>query len=386
MGVDEEKIKGILESGVLEIIEKKHLEEALKSGTKLKVKFGIDPTAPDIHLGHSVPLRKLRQFQDLGHEIILIIGDFTAQIGDPSGKEDSRKQLSAEEVKNNFKKYLSLADKIIDVKKVKVLYNSNWLKKTGLQVELSSKVSIQQALERDDFQKRFQNKQTISLLEIFYPLFQGYDSVAVMADVEIGGNDQKFNLLMGRKIQRAYNLKEQDVLTTPLLLGLDGSRKMSKSLGNYISLDEEPNAMFSKVMTMPDELITQYTVLLTDLFLDEIKKQRPYDAKKILAYEIVKIYHGEKEAKKAREYFEKTFSKKGVPPESELKKFKIDSGETWGRFLMKEGFVKSMAEAKRLIDGGGIDFGSTRIKHASDKIIKGGVAKIGKYKFIKIVF
>lgn len=378
------QINKILTKGVSEIIEKEHLEKALKSGTKLRVKFGIDPTAPDLHLGHSVPLRKFRQFQDAGHQGILIIGDFTAKIGDPSGRDAARKQLTPKEISLNLKKYLALASKIIDVKKAKIFHNSKWLRDAELPIKLASMVSVQQVLEREDFQKRITENKSVLLLEVFYPLLQGYDSVAVKSDIEIGGIDQKLNLIMGRKLQRAFGMKEQDILTTPLLLGTDGVKKMSKSLGNYIALDEKPNEMFSKVMMIPDAEIKNYFELLTELSFESAEKEfgKPMDIKKRLASEIVKTYHGEEKAKKAKEYFEKVFSKKEIPDDIKTYKF---TGETeWIDFLTAQGFAKSRSDAKRLIDGGGVEFNGVKILGSGEKIKKAGTVRIGKHKFIKI--
>ncbi|OGF61704.1 tyrosine--tRNA ligase [Candidatus Giovannonibacteria bacterium RIFCSPHIGHO2_01_FULL_45_33] len=381
MKADEGKIKEILEKGTAEVIERAHLEQALRSGRKLKVKFGIDPTAPDLHLGHMVLLRKLRQFQDLGHLAILIIGDFTARIGDPSGKETARKPLKEAEIKQNTKKYLNQAGKIIDIKKAKILHNSRWLCDASLPITLSAKVSVQQVLEREDFQKRLSAHQSITMLELLYPLFQGYDSVAVNADVEIGGNDQKFNLIAGRKIQRAFNIPEQDILTAPLLVGTDGVKKMSKSAGNYIALDEKPNEMFSKIMMVPDKEVDNYFSLLTDI-MPQAQNIKPMEAKKNLAWEIVKNFYGEKEANKAKEYFEKTFSKKETP--EDLKNYKVKAGESWINFLLGNKFAFSRTGAKRLLSGGAIELDGVKVVWAGEKITKSGVAKIGKYKYIKI--
>ena len=253
----------LLTRGVVEVIEKDHLALRLAQGKKkLRVKFGIDPTAPDLHLGHTVPLRKLRQFQDAGHQAVLIIGDFTAQIGDPSGRDKTRPKLSEKEIKNNFKTYLGQAKKILDIKKTEIHYNSEWFKKDKLILELMSQMSMERVMEREDFQKRIKAGQEVTMLEALYPIMQGYDSVAIKADLEIGGSDQKFNLLMGRRMQRKYNLPEQDVLTLPLLEGTDGVHKMSKSLGNYIGLAEKSEIMFGKIMSVPDNLVLKYCEFL----------------------------------------------------------------------------------------------------------------------------
>ena len=304
----------LLTRGVVEVIEKEHFQTVLHSGRKLRVKFGIDPTAPDLHLGHTVPLRKLLQFQDAGHKAVLIIGDFTAKIGDPSGRDKTRPQLSDLEIKKNLKTYLAQAKKVLDLKKTEIHNNSEWFKDNPkLLLELMSQMSMERIMERDDFQKRIRAGQEVTMLEGLYPILQGYDSVAVRADVEIGGGDQKFNLLMGRRLQRKYGQPEQDVVMLPLLEGVDGVQKMSKSLGNYIGLTEKPEMMFGKIMSVPDELVLKYIELLTDLPLDKmggLVKKDPRGAKMELARELVKMYHGEKAAAKAEEEFIRVVSKK----------------------------------------------------------------------------
>ena len=308
----------LLTRGAAEVIEKEHLEQALRGSPstmlrarKLRVKFGIDPTAPDLHLGHTVLLRKLRQFQDAGHKAILIIGDFTAKIGDPSGRDKTRSPLSDKEIKNNFKTYLNQAGKVLDVKKAEIRHNSEWFgKNQELILELASKMSMERVLEREDFQKRIRAGQEVTMLEALYPILQGYDSVAVKSDVEIGGNDQKFNLLLGRELQRDYGQEEQVIMLLPLLEGTDGIHKMSKSLGNYIGINESPDELFGKIMSIPDILIAKYFTALTPISDEEIDKIEadinsgeinPRDAKILLSFEIVKTYHGEKKAKEAAE-------------------------------------------------------------------------------------
>ena len=385
MDVTENKIREILGRGVGETINSEHLARALKSGKKLRVKLGIDPTSPDLHLGHAVLLKKLRQFQSAGHKAVLIIGDFTARIGDPSGRDGARQPLMEKEIKKNMKKYLDLAGKIINVKDAHIYKNSTWLSGAEIPYTLASKISVQQVLEREDFQKRLKEGSNISMLEAFYPILQGYDSVACEADVEIGGNDQKFNLLMGRRVQRAFNMPEQDVLMMPLIEGTDGVRKMSKSYGNYIALDEKPNEMFSKIMSVPDEATRKYFLLLTDLSEDEagdIAKKLPFEQKKILGEKIVSWFYGESSAKKAREYFGKIFSKKEMP--ENIKVCEVKAGEGWIDFLLFKGFALSRTEAKRLMAGGAIEFNGVKIEWAGEQITKNGVAKIGKHKFVKI--
>lgn len=391
---DEKKIEELLTRGVEEIIDKEHLINELKSGKQLRVKFGIDPTMPDLHLGHSVPLRKLRQFQDMGHTAVLIIGDTTAMIGDPSGRSETRKTLSLEEVKNNFKNYLKQAEKILDLKKSEIHYNSEWLDKNAFTIlELSKAGSLQQILHRSDFKKRLENDQDITVLEMLYPLMQGYDSVAVKADLELGGTDQKFNLLMGRRVQRFYKMAEQDILTVPLLEGTDGIKKMSKSLGNYIALDEKPNDMFGKIMSIPDSLIVKYMKLCTDIPITEInnienslnnQKVNPKDAKMQLAKTIIGIYYSKAEADKTEENFTKTFQKGEIPNEMlELTITKKDKNLM--EISIKSKIVSSKSNFRRLIEAGAITDMTANKKVSGPGIVtKGHVYKIGKHKFIKI--
>ncbi|MEK9150523.1 MAG: tyrosine--tRNA ligase [Patescibacteria group bacterium] len=395
--IDPKKIDEVLTRGVEEIIEKESLVKKLKSGKQLRIKFGIDPTAPDIHLGHSAPLRKLKQFQELGHKIVLIIGDFTATIGDPSGRSETRKPLGKKEVADNFKKYLIQAGKIINIAKTEIHYNSEWFLKEGVVrlLELSRAGSIQQVLRRADFKKRIDEGKDISLLEILYPLFQGYDSVKVKADAEVGGIDQKFNLLMGRRTQRFYKMPEQDIILVPLLEGVDGVKKMSKSYGNYIAVEDAPNDMFGKIMQLPDNLIVKYFLLCTDKTESEIQKIKtdmdrgelnPRDAKAKLAYEIVKIYHGEKTAAAAEKEFAKIFQEKELP--TEMPKIKLAEKETDVlELLTKTKLASSKSEAKRLIEQKGIKING-EVQNDWRKIVsvrKGTVIQSGKRKFVKII-
>lgn len=390
---DEQKIRQILEKGVSEVIEKESLEKKLKSGKKLRVKFGVDPTAPDLHLGHSVPLHKLREFQNLGHKAILIIGDFTAMIGDPTGKSETRKPLTEKEVKENFKKYLKQAEKIIDIKKAEIKYNSSWFKKEGIFqiLTLARAGSIQQVLHRADFKKRIDEGNDITLSEVIYPLLQGYDSVKIKSDIELGGTDQKFNLLMGRKVQRHFNQPEQDIITVPILEGLDGVRKMSKSFDNYIGIGEDAENIFGKVMSIPDNLILKYFELLTDFTENEILEiknkmeggENPRDIKMRLAEEIVKLYHNEKEAKKAKENFIKIFSKKETP--EEIKELKFAEFPDIVGVLLKTGFVKSKSQAWRLINQGAIEINGEKIEDPHYQIPDKTIVKIGKKIFIKVI-
>ena len=393
---DREKIKILLSRAVKEIINKDSLEAKLKSGKVLRVKLGIDPTAPDIHLGHTVSLIKLKQFQDLGHKAVLIIGDFTATIGDPTGRLESRKPLLPQIVAENLKTYLKQMVKIVDIKKTEVHYNNEWFGKITPKklFFLTSLATIQQALEREDFQKRLKSNQAITLTEVLYSLFQGYDSVMVKADIEIGGEDQKVNLLMGRRVQRAYKVPEQDILTTWLIEGTDGTKKMSKSSGNYIGIAEKPNVMFGKVMSIPDSLIIKYFRALTMIADSEIdkfemelrsKKTNPRDIKGILAFEIVRMYHGEKNAKEADEEFNKVFRKHELPkkiPIAILKKGPYDIID----LLLKLNLVKSKSEARRLVNENAVKINSGIVKDPKIKIniASGLVVQIGKKRFVKI--
>ena len=352
---DEKLIEEILRRGVDEIIVRENLEKKLKSGRQLRVKFGIDPTGADLHIGHAVPLRKLKQFQDLGHKIILLIGDYTAMIGDPSGRDKTRPVLSEKDVKRNMKTYLTQAAKVIDIKKAEVRHNSEWYRKgfTQLLMELTSRITVARVLERDDFQKRLKEGSDIQMQEIMYPLLQGYDSVMLKADVELGGSDQKFNLLMGRKVQKKYNQPEQDIMTMLLLEGIDGERKMSKSYSNYIALFDSPEDMFGKVMSMPDILIKKYFELATNVPIVEVEKDLndPMKAKKRLAREIITLYHSAKEAKVAEENFVKIFQKKETP--EEVESCKVES-KVLVETLKECGFVESTSASRRVITQGGV--------------------------------
>ncbi|MEK7651493.1 MAG: tyrosine--tRNA ligase [Patescibacteria group bacterium] len=382
MKANEKQIDIILNRGVEEIIEKDHLIELLSPGKKLRVKFGIDPTAPYIHLGHTVPLRKLRQFQEAGHQIVLIIGDFTGMIGDPSGRSEERKPLTEKDIKTNLKRYLEQAGKVLDIKKVEVHYNSEWHKKNGLaaMLEMAKAVTFQQIIKRADFQKRIDAGNDISVIEILYPLLQGYDSVKVKADVEIGGTDQKFNLLMGRRVQRHFSQPEQDIITVPLIEGTDGVKKMSKSYGNYIGVTENPNDMFGKIMSIPDPLINKYFELLTDI---DAPKGNPYQSKMLLAETIVGMYHSPAIAKKAKENWIKTFSKKETPEDA--KELKVKKEINLLNLLLASG-VESKSEARRLIQQKAIKIDDVTKENTEETLkLKGGeILKVGKHRFFKI--
>lgn len=392
---DREKIQNLLTKAVSEIIIRNHFKKNLFSGEKLRIKFGIDPTAPNIHLGHSVPLLKLRQFQELGHQAVLIIGDFTARIGDPGGRVEARKPLSELEIKKNLRNYLSQAGKIIDIKKTETHFNSEWFNKMTARefLELTNKATVQQVTKRKDFRNRIKKDVDITANEIMYPLLQGYDSVMARADVEVGGEDQLLNLLMGRRIQRAYNMPEQDILTTWLIEGTDGIRKMSKSYGNYISITEKQDVMFGKIMSIPDALIVKYFKALTlvsdaDTAEIEVKmkngKLNPRDAKNRLSFEIVKIYHGEKKAKEAAEEFDKVFRKHELP-ESIQEVFIAIKPRKIVELLIHVGLASSRSDARRkVLENVKVD---GKVKKDPEEVIdvyEGMIVQYGKRNFRKI--
>lgn len=397
INIDPEKIKEILERGVAEVIVKKHLEDRMASGEKLRVKFGIDPTGPAIHLGNAIPLWKLKKIQDLGHQIILLIGDFTARIGDTSDKQNIRQPLTDEEIEQNMKTYKDQTGKILDLNKTEFVYNSQWLKSLSFEdfLKLQSCFTVAQMIERENFHDRYKAGKPISLPEFSYPLMQGYDSVAIKSDVEIGGTDQTFNMLAGRTIQRAYGQEPQDVITLALLEGTDG-RKMSKSYGNVISIMDEPNDMYGKIMSMQDEFMVKYFILCTDVPIAEIRGMEeqlkkgdvnPRDIKARLAGEITAMYHGKKEAQKAEKEFNRVFKEKELP--SEIDGVELAEGEyNILDLLVKIKMASSKAEAKRLIVQGGIKINGQVEKdwQKNIKIERGKEILIqsGKRKFIKI--
>jgi tyrosyl-tRNA synthetase len=386
INTDEKKIKEILERGVGEVIVRESLEKKLKSGKRLCVKFGIDPTGTDLHIGHAVPLRKLKQFQSLGHKIILLIGDYTAMVGDPSGRDKTRPILSKEDVRRNMKTYVAQAAKVIDIKKTEIRYNSEWYGRPdfmSLFMDLSSRITVARVLERDDFQKRLKEGSDIQTQEMIYPLLQGYDSVELHADVELGGSDQKFNLLMGRKVQKRYNQPEQDIITVPLLEGIDGEKKMSKSYGNYIALLDSPEDMYGKIMSIPDTLITKYFELATDISMEEVKKiiSDHMGAKKRLAREIVTLYHSAKDAEKAEENFIKVFSEKEIP--EEVKEVKVKSKNILD-VLVETGLCSSKSDARRNVEQGGVSVGGEIVKDFNYEVKSGETIKKGKRRFVKV--
>lgn len=395
---DKNKINEVLIRGVEEVLVRDSLKKKLLSGKKLRVKFGIDPTGSVLHLGHAVILRKLREFQDLGHQVIFLIGDFTAKIGDPTGRSTERKPLTDKEIKDNMKTYVKQAGMLLDMKKIEVRHNSEWLSKLSFQelIELTSKVTYSQVAQRADFKERIKNDFDLSLQEFMYPIMQGYDSVELKTDVEIGGRDQKFNLLMGRQLQKKYKQLEQDIITCPLLEGVYGKDKMSKSLNNYIALTEKAEDMYGKIMSIVDELIGKYFELCTFLptaEVNEIKKQlkdgqiNPRDLKMKLAFEITKIYHGEKKAKEAQEFFIKTVQKKESPEEVEIKKVN-DSRINIIQLLIMTNLALSNGDARRLIQQGGIKVDGKTITFIGEIIeIKkeGVVVQRGKRQFVRVI-
>src|SRR3989338_5139629 len=391
---DAQTIEEVLSRGVSEVIVKEDLEKKLLSGKKLRIYLGVDPTGFSLHLGHAVVLRKLKEFLDLGHEVILLIGDFTAKIGDPTGKDTTRIPLTDKQIKENFKDYKKQASKVLNFSKVKIKYNSVWLSKLRFEdvLKLVGHFTVQQMLHRDMFDKRVKENAPINQTEFLYPLMQGYDSVAMDVDVEIGGNDQMFNMLAGRTLQKIYHNKDKDILTTKLLLGTDG-RKMSKTYDNAIYLTDEPNDMYGKIMSIKDELIGQYFELATNLDEQKITEilsmPNPRDQKALLAKEIVTMYHGEKAAIKAAENFDKVFRQHQMPSEIEI--FKTDK-TTYPilDLLCDTKLAPSKNEAKRLVEGGGVTVRikneELRIKNWSEEIAIEDelIIQAGKRKFIKI--
>ncbi len=389
------KIEKVLSRGVEEIIERDSLENKLQSGKKLRVKLGIDPTGPKIHLGRAIQFKKLKEFQDLGHQIVLILGTFTAKVGDASDKQAMRKPMTEKQIEENLKNYLEQIGKIINIEKAEVRKNEEWLKNMDLEklLPLTERFTAGQMIQRRNFKERWDKGKPIGVHELLYPIMQGYDSVAIRADVEIGGTDQLFNLKAGRELQRYFGQEPQDIMTLEMLYGLDG-RKMSTSWGNVITIVDEPQDMFGKVMSMKDNLMLDYFRLCTDLDLlkiEKIKKEieegaNPRNIKARLAREITSIYRGEKEAKKAEKEFNKVFSKKENPQKMPEKE--INAGEYALSSLLTElKLCSSKTEAKRLTEQGGLKINGETIKNWKEKVIikKGDIIKAGKRKFVKIV-
>lgn len=391
----------LIKRGTVEIIPEDELVQKIKksieTGKKLNIKLGCDPTRPDLHLGHSVVLRKLAQFQSLGHQAILIIGDFTAMIGDPSGRNSTRPPLTFEETRENAKSYIEQAAKILDKEKTKIVFNSDWLSKMSFEdvIKLSSKYTVARMLERDDFTKRYKTGVPISMHEILYPLAQAMDSVAIESDVELGGTDQKFNLLVGRDIQREYGVEPQVIITMPLLVGTDGTEKMSKSYDNYIGISDTPQDIFGKTLSIPDNLIYNYYELATDISnveLSQIKSDlenpevNPRNTKRSLALRLVEMYHSKEAAIQAQEEFDKIFINKGIP--DEISEYKVQAAEiSISDLIVDSGCAPSKGEAKRLIKQGGVTIDGEKITDSSISIIieDGQILKVGKRKFVKLV-
>jgi tyrosyl-tRNA synthetase len=383
----------IIKRGTVEIIEEEEFLKKLKEGRPLRIKAGFDPTAPDLHLGHTVLLQKLRQFQQLGHEVYFVIGDFTAMIGDPTGRSETRPPLSREEVLENAKTYEHQVFKILDPEKTNIVFNSTWLSELGTEgiIRLAGKYTVARMLERDDFSKRFKEGIPIYIHEFIYPLLQGYDSVFLKADVELGGTDQKFNLLVGRDLQRAFGQEPQVCITLPLLVGLDGVRKMSKSYQNYIAIQEEPEGMFGKIMSISDDLMWEYYTLLTDYTEEEIenfkKNLHPMEAKKKLAHYIVERFHGKEQADRALEFFVKTFSQREFPEDAPIIEVPYGLKRRAYELLFELGIESSKNSARRVVEGGGLRINGTKVEDPNQEIeIKEELRlQVGKKRFYRVV-
>ena len=381
----------IIKRKAVQIFSVEDLEEKIKSGKKLKIKFGSDPSRPDLHIGHSVPLRVLKQFQDMGHEIIFVVGDFTAMIGDPSGNSKTRPALTFEQTRKSAESYMEQAIKILDKDKTKIVFNSEWLSKMNFEdvIKLTSKYTVARIMERDDFKNRFENNLPLSMHELLYPLMQGYDSVALNADIEIGGTDQTFNLLVGRELQRDYDQEPQVVMTFPLLVGLDGKEKMSKSLDNYIGITDAPFDKFEKSMKIPDDILKQYFDLATDLPTEEIDKIMAGDIREAhfrFAKELLAMYDKESDFEEIKERYLK-IANGGIPQDIEV--FEINENTiNICDLLVKIGFSNSKGEAKRMILGRGVKLDSVLIEdvNKSIKIENEKVIQFGKNKFKKVIF
>jgi len=395
-----------IKRGVVEIVPEVELEQKLLKSiitkTPLKVKLGIDPTAPDIHLGHTVVLQKLKAFQELGHQVQLVIGDFTGRIGDPTGRSEARKQLTTEQVTYNAETYLQQVEKIIDKGKINLSFNSAWLAPLNFEqiIRLAGQITVARMLEREDFHKRYISQQPISVHEFFYPLMQGYDSVALESDIELGGTDQKFNLLMGRTLQKEFGQQPQIAIMTPLLEGLDGVKKMSKSLGNYIGIDEDPKDIYGKAMSIPDELMLKYFELVTDVSLDELAELKqgldngsihPRDAKMKLAFNLVEKYYDNQSAVEAQEHFKSVFQNNQLPSDIEIKAVPADildnEGRVWIAKLIHElGLVGSSGEGKRMVTQGAVKINEEKIDDVNMMVTPKSdmIIQVGKRKFAKI--
>jgi len=385
--MDSSKQLELIKRSCSEVISEAELKAKLDKKKPLRIKLGVDPTSPDLHLGHLVLLNKLRTFQNLGHHVVFIIGDFTARIGDPSGRLETRPILSEAEIRVNAKTYQDQALKVLDKDKMELAYNSSWLTPLGAGglLDLARQYTVARLLERDDFNKRYKSGSPITLLEFFYPLLQGYDSVAVKADVELGGNDQKFNLLVGRELQKDAGQEPQVVVTLPLLEGLDGTRKMSKSYGNHIAFNDSPKEMFGKVMSVPDDLMWKYYELLTDEDLKEVKTLHPKEAKLRLAHFLTGRFHGKAAAEKERGEFDKVFSKKEIPADIEefvCPKRQMDPVD----LLVETKLAPSRNEARRLLTQGGVEADGKRLSLGAPLVVTHPfILKVGKRRFKKIL-
>jgi tyrosyl-tRNA synthetase len=402
MEQDLKKAMELIHRGVVEVIDENELEgklkRAIKTGISLRIKAGFDPTAPDLHLGHTVLIQKMKHFQDLGHRVMFLIGDFTGLIGDPSGKSETRPPLTPQQVQENARTYKEQIFKILDLEKTEVVFNSVWMQeiKSIEMIRLCAKHTVARMLERDDFKKRFQAQKSIGIHEFIYPLIQGYDSVAIKADIELGGTDQTFNLLVGRHIQKEYGQEPQVVITMPLLEGLDGVQKMSKSLGNYIGITEPPWDMFGKLMSVSDDLMFRYFELLSSLDLDEIKglkdgiadgRLHPKDVKTRLAQELVERFHGARAAEVVKADFEAQFSRREVP--DDIPEFNLSPGEKTiylPKILKEAGFVASTSEARRLIKQGAVSINGNKVQSEEIEVqALQAVLKVGKRRFLRVI-
>lgn len=397
----EQKMR-IIKQGAVNLVGEEELKEKLEksilTGKPLTVKFGIDPSAPDIHIGHAVVLRKLKQLQDMGHTIVIIIGNFTAKIGDPTGKSKGRKAMTEEEVLLNAKTYQEQVFHILDREKTVVRYNGEWLKQLKLDdvLKLASTITVARMLERDDFEKRFRNNVPIGLHEFFYPLMQAYDSVMLEADLELGGTDQTFNILMGRSLQKDMGMEPQAALFMPILEGIDGVEKMSKSLGNYIGIYEDAKTMFHKVMQIPDSTIIKYFELTTDILPEELDKikaalaagENPKEIKLLLARTVTSLYHTPEETAAGEKFFEEAFTKKETPEEVESLTISVKQKNLFDCLepFAESGFISSKSEFRRLVMQGGVRKNGAVVNSMEDVIEDGDVIRIGKKKFVKLVF
>jgi len=396
MHSDLEASLALIRRGSEEIIEESELIAKLHKGRPLRIKAGFDPTAPDLHLGHTVLIQKLKHFQELGHQVLFLIGDFTGMIGDPSGKSETRVSLTREEVVQNAETYKRQIFKILDPERTELMFNSTWMEKFTAYdfVQLCSKYTVARMLERDDFHNRFQNNRPISIHEFLYPLVQGYDSIAMQADVELGGTDQKFNLLVGRTLQRQENMEPQVILTMPILEGLDGVQKMSKSLGNYVAIEEPAGDMFGKLMSISDELMFRYYELLSDKDMNEVHRlgqemdngrKHPKEVKEELALEITARFHGSEAAAQARHDFARVFSEHELP--SDMPVVEVDAGQSAliADVLVRSGLCQSKGEVKRLCKQGAVSASGQKIIDAQYEIPQGEhVLKVGKRRFVQV--